>query len=125
MTERGGHDDEPLFCSRRGGPLSRDAVERLVAKHTTTAARSCATLQAKKVSPHTLRHTAAMQLLHAGVDTSVIALWLGHESPTTTQVYLHADMALKERALARTTPARSKPGRYTAPDALLTFLDSL
>ncbi len=125
IVERGGYDERPLFCTRRGGPLSRDAVERLVAKHATTAARSCSTLQAKKISPHTLRHTAAMQLLHAGVDTSVIALWLGHESPATTQIYLHADMALKERALARTTPPHSKAGRYTAPDALLAFLDGL
>jgi integrase/recombinase XerD len=125
MTERGGHDNNPLFCTRRGGPLSRDAVERLVTKYATTAARSCSTLQAKKISPHTLRHTAAMQLLHAGVDTSVIALWLGHESTATTQVYLHADMALKEQALARTTPPHTNPGRFTAPDALLAFLDGL
>lgn len=125
IAERGGHAEHPLVCTRRGGPLSRDAVERLVAKHATTAARSCTTLQVKKISPHTLRHTTAMQLLHAGVDTSVIALWLGHESPATTQIYLHADMTLMERALARTTPPHSKAGRYTAPDALLAFLDGL
>jgi integrase len=82
-------------------------------------------LRNKNITPHTLRHTAAMQLLHAGVDTSVIALWLGHETPQSTQHYLHADLALKQRALDRTTPPNTRPGRYRPPDALLTFLEEL
>jgi site-specific recombinase XerD len=125
LSERHGQDGDPLFCSRRGSPLSRDAVERLVSKHTALAARSCPALQAKKISPHVLRHTAAMSLLQAGIDIAVIALWLGHESIATTHAYLHADLSLKERALARVAPAGTTQGRYRAPDALLTFLDNL
>jgi site-specific recombinase XerD len=125
LTERDGHPDEPLFPSRSGRPLSPDAVERLVAKHATTAAATCTSLRAKNVTPHTLRHSAAMALLHAGVDISVIALWLGHESPETSMIYLHADMTIKERALARTTPPTTSPGRYKPPDTVLAFLDSL
>lgn len=125
LTERRGHDQDPLFPTRRGASLSRDAVERLVAKHTTTAANHCPSLRGKTVTPHVLRHSAAMALLRAGVDITVIALWLGHESPTTTRVYLHADMTLKEQALARTTPPGTTLERYHAPDALLTFLNDL
>ncbi len=125
-TERRGHLDDPLFPSRRGTPLSADAVERLVAKHATTAASSCTTMRSKNVTPHTLRHSAAMALLHSGVDIAVIALWLGHESSETSMIYLHADMEIKERALARTAPpTKDAAERYTAPDAVLTFLDSL
>jgi integrase/recombinase XerD len=123
--ERAGAPDQPLFPTRRGRPLSRDAVALLVTRHAATASSTCPTLATKKISPHVLRHTAAMNLLHAGVDTSVIALWLGHESTEATQIYLHADMAIKERALARTTPAGVKPGRYRPPDALLAFLERL
>jgi len=115
----------PLFPTRQGTPLSRYGVTVLVARHTEAAAASCRSLAAKKVSPHVLRHTAAMRLLHAGVDTSVIALWLGHEGIETTQIYLHADLSLKERALARTAPITSPPGRYRPPDQLLAFLQSL
>jgi len=125
LAEHDGHGNGPLFPTRRGGPLSRDAVERLLAKHTSTAAKHCPSLQTKTVTPHVLWHSAAMALLHAGVDITVIALWLGHESPTSTRVYLHADMALKERALARTTPPDTSPGRYHAPDTLLAFLNGL
>lgn len=125
LKERGGEQGDPLFPTRRGTPLSRDAVERLVAKHTRTAAAGCPSLADKHVTPHTMRHSAAMALLHAGVDISVIALWLGHESTETTQIYLHADMSIKERALARTAPPGSTPGRYTAPDTLLAFLQKL
>ena len=125
LAERGGDGPDPLFCTRRGARLSRDAVERLLAKYVTIAAATCPSLQAKTVSPHTLRHSAAMSLLHAGVDVTVIALWLGHESPASSHLYLHADMEIKERALARTTPPDTKPGRYTAPDSLLAFLDGL
>jgi integrase/recombinase XerD len=118
-------DTDPLFATRRGTPLSHDAVTHLVTKHATAAARACPSLRTKNVTPHTLRHTAAMRLLHAGVDTTVIALWLGHESPTTTRIYLHADMALKEQAIARTAPPDTEAGRYQATDDLLTFLDEL
>jgi integrase/recombinase XerD len=118
-------DTDPLFATRHGTPLSHDAIARLVAKHTATAARSCPTLQDKHVTPHTLRHTAAMNLLHAGVDITVIALWLGHESPTTTRIYLHADMTLKEQAIARTAPPNTAPARYQAGDDLLAFLEQL
>jgi integrase/recombinase XerD len=125
LAERGGQPSQALFPARTGGRLSRDAVERRIAKHTTTAAARCPSLNAKTVTAHTLRHTAAMRLLHAGTDTSVIALWLGHEQADTTQIYLHADLALKERALARTTPLAAKPGRYRPPDKLLAFLEAL
>jgi site-specific recombinase XerD len=125
ITERAGEPGEPLFPSRRGTPLSRDAVEHLVARHGKTAASTSPSLQAKHVTPHTLRHTSAMRLLQAGVDTSVIALWLGHESVETTQIYIHADMSLKEQALARTTPPDTAPGRYQPPDQIIAFLESL
>lgn len=116
---------DPLFPSSRGGRLSTDAAERLVAKHTITARRACPSLAEKKVTPHVLRHSAAMALLEQGVDRSVIALWLGHESVETTQMYLHADLRLKERALARTTSIEGEPGRYRPDDALLAYLGSL
>jgi integrase/recombinase XerD len=125
MQERDGQPDQPLFPTSRGRALSRDAIALLLTKHTATASNSCPTLTTKTVSPHVLRHTAAMNLLHAGVDSTVIAMWLGHESVDTTQVYLHADMAIKERALARTTPPHSAPGRYRPPDTLLAFLEAL
>jgi integrase/recombinase XerD len=125
LAERHGDLEQPLFPNRTGGKLSRDAVEKRLAQHVTAAADKCPSLRAKNVTAHTLRHTAAMRLLHAGVDTSVIALWLGHEQADTTQIYLHADLQLKEKALARTTPANTKPGRYQPPDQLLAFLESL
>jgi len=125
IRERQGQPDDPLFPSRRGGTLSRDAVERLVKRHTATAQECCKSLEKKNVTPHTLRHSAAMQLLQHGVDRSVIALWLGHESVETTQVYLHADLSMKEKALSRTKPFNGKPGRYQPGDQLLAFLESL
>ncbi len=125
IKERGGQPGDPLFPTRRGTPLSRDAVARLVARHAAAAARSCPSLDGTHVTPHTLRHSTAMALLRAGTDTSVIALWLGHESPETTQIYLHADMEIKERALARVNPPGSTPGRYTAPDSLIAYLKTL
>lgn len=125
LAERAGGPDDRLFPTRTGTPLSRDAVERRLAKYTAIGAVGCPSLRAKRVTAHVLRHTAAMRLLQAGVDTSVIALWLGHERIDTTQIYLHADLALKERALARTTPLGTKPGRYRPPDAILAFLDGL
>lgn len=125
LRELAGGPHSALFPSQLGRPLSRDAVERLLAKHTRAATVACPSLGAKRVSPHVLRHTAAMRLLEAGIDTSVIALWLGHESVQTTQVYLHAHLALKERALAKTAPPHTTPGRYRPPDALLAFLEAL
>jgi integrase/recombinase XerD len=116
---------EPLFPTRIGTPLTRKALARRIAKHSADAAERCPSLTTKTITPHVLRHTAAMRLLHADVDTTVIALWLGHEQVETTQMYLHADLALKERALARTKTLDSKPGRYRPPDALLRFLDGL
>ena len=123
--ERGGQPADPLFPTRTGRQLTRDAVERRLAKHLQAAQRNCPTLRSKRVSMHTLRHTAAMMLLTAGVDTSTIALWLGHEQERTTHIYLHADLALKQRALDRTTPPAGRPGRYRPPDSLLAFLDNL
>jgi site-specific recombinase XerD len=125
LAERAGHPYDPAFPTRTGRALSRDALQRRLAEHAATAALTCPTLATKTISPHVLRHTAAMRLLHAGVDTSVIALWLGHEHVATTQIYLHADMALKEAALARTTPPDTPPGRYQPPDKLLAFLEAL
>jgi len=125
LSERGGRAQEPLFPTRVGGRLSRDGLERRIATHAASAAASCPSLAEKKVTAHVLRHTAAMRLLQAGVDTSVIALWLGHEQVETTQIYLHADLAIKERALARTAPADAKPGRYRPPDQLLAFLEAV
>jgi site-specific recombinase XerD len=118
--------DEPVFTTRSGAALSRDAITHLVARHTATAARCCPTLTTKRVTPHTLRHSTAMALLAAGTDISVIALWLGHESTDATQIYLHADMSIKERALARTASASAGTiRRYKPPDTLLQFLGSL
>ena len=125
LHERGGLSADPLFPNRSGHQLTRGAIWRLVAKHTATAAESCPSLNAKNITPHTLRHTAAMTLLHAGVDTAVIALWLGHETLETTNKYLHADMELKRRALERITPSNVQPGRYRPPDSLLAFLERL
>lgn len=117
--------DGPVFPSSRGGRMSEDAVERLVAKHVAAARQRCPSLVGKRVTPHTLRHTAAMLLLQRGVDRSVIALWLGHESIETTQVYLHADLRLKEKALAKTASSGRSPGRFRPKDALLSFLERL
>lgn len=115
----------PLFPSSRGGPLSRDAVEALLKRHLASACEQRPSLKAKRATPHTLRHSRAMSLLQHGVDRSVIALWLGHESVGTTQIYLHADMGLKEKALAHTTPTKQKPARYRPGDKLLAFLEGL
>ena len=126
MRTHGGSIDDPLFPSRgTDRPLTRGAIWRTVANHAARASRSCPSLAAKHVTPHVLRHTAAMALLHAGVDLATIALWLGHESIESTNVYLHADMALKERALARTASPSARAGRYHASDELLAFLEHL
>lgn len=123
--ERAGLATDPLFPTRTGRRLSPDAVQRRVTLHVTAAGDRCPSLAAKNVTPHVLRHTAAMALLQAGVDVSVIALWLGHEDIRSTQAYLHADLAIKERALARTTATTAKPGRFKPADPLLAFLEAL
>jgi site-specific recombinase XerD len=125
LIERAGHPDDPLFPTRTGRRLSRDAVALRIKTHTSTATQRCASLKSKQIHPHVLRHSCAMTLLHAGVDTSVIALWLGHAGVRSTDAYIHADMTIKEKALALTTPASAPPGRYRPPDKLLAFLESL
>jgi len=123
--ERGGHRDEPLFSTRTGRRLSQDAVEARIAVHKNSATQRCPSLRHKKLTPHTLRLTCAMTLLREGVDIAVIARWLGHADIRSTDTCMHADMTLKEKALARTTPPISKPGRYQPRDPLLAFLESL
>jgi site-specific recombinase XerD len=125
LTERRGNETEPLFVSNRGDRFSRDAIERIVRTHAQRAAKRCPSLKRKRITPHVLRHSAAMQLLQNGVDRTVIALWLGHESVETTQMYIHADIQLKEKAMARTKPVTAMPGRYRPTDKLLAFLEAL
>lgn len=125
LTERAGNPHEPLFPTRTGARPSRDAIEHRLARYTDAARASCSSLRTKHVTMHTLRHTAAMRLLHAGIDITVIALWLGHEHAATADIYLHADMTQKERAIAQVTPPSTPPGRYRPPDPLLAFLDAL
>jgi site-specific recombinase XerD len=125
LKERAGDDRDPLFATVKGTKLSRDALEAIVRRHVLSASRSCPSLAGKRVSPHVLRHSTAMELLHHGVDQTVIALWLGHESVETTQVYLHADMRLKEAALARIKAPGANSGRYRPDDSLLAFLESI
>jgi len=125
LRERAGHPDDPLFPTRTGRRLSRDAVALRVSTHAATAAQRCPSLLSKRIHPHVLRHSCAMSLLQAGVDTSVIALWLGHAGVRSTDAYVHADISIKERALALTTPAEAKPGRYRPTDKILAFLEGL
>ena len=125
LCELNGQPKDPVFPSIRGGPLSRDAVERLVGRHCKFGQSHCPSLCRKKVTPHVLRNNAAMELLHNRVDRSVIALWLGHESVETTQMYLHADMRLKRKALSIITPLGVKPSFYKPDDKLLAFLENL
>jgi site-specific recombinase XerD len=126
LAERGGAPQDPLFPTNTGTRPSRDAVEHRLTRHVATARTTCASMRTKRIGMHTLRHSAAMRLLESGTDVTVIALWLGHEQPTTTaHIYLHADMTQKERAIARVTPPGTMPGRYRPPDTLLAFLDGL
>lgn len=118
-------DSKPLFPSLRGEQLSRDALEHLVRKHCLTAARACPSIGSKRVTPHTLRHSTAMDLLQHGVDPMVIALWLGHENVETTQIYLHADLRMKEKALARVAAPATPSSRFRPDDQLLAFLEGL
>ena len=125
-TETRADPDDPIFPSRRQhNRLSTDGIAAIVARHVETATASYPSLATKNVTPHVLRHTCAMRLLAVGAEVSLIALWLGHESVETTQMYLHADLTIKERAIARTTPTGTQPGRYRPPDTLLVFLESL
>jgi len=125
LRERNGRPSDPLFPNARGGRLSRDGVEYLLRKHLATAVQDCPSLKNKRISPHVLRHTAAMDLLQHGVDRSVIALWLGHETLDTVNVYVHANLKMKEQALAKTLPLDVPLGRYRPDDQLLAFLKSL
>lgn len=125
LRETAKNDSEFLFPNARSGRLSADGVQYLLRKHLIAARQKCPSLRQKRVSPHVLRHSAAMELRQAGVDPSTIALWLGHESVETTQIYLDADLALKEKALSKTTPINGKAGRYRPSDSLLAFLKSL
>lgn len=125
LRERQPRPDDYVFPSRRQGPLSRDAVECLVTKYAAAARATCPALQNKRVTPHVLRHTTAVELLRAGNDATIVALYLGHESIATTQIYIDADLEVKERALARTAPPGIRPGRFRPGDALLAYLSSL
>lgn len=125
MKEQRPHRQDPLFPGINGRKLTRDGVTKLIARHVKTATITCPSLAMKTVSPHTLRHTCAMRLLQSGVDIATIALWLGHEHIRTTQIYLHADLALKQRALDKTAPPHTQRGRYRPPDDLLAFLEGL
>ena len=116
LEELRGEPDTPVFPNQRGGSLSHDGLDYLFAKHLAVARAVCPSLKKKRVTPHVLRHTAAMDLLQNGVDRAVIALWLGHESVETTYVYLHADLKLKESAMAKTTPSQLPPNRYRPDD---------
>lgn len=118
-------NSEMLFPNARGGKLSADGVQYILAKHMAVACQTCPSLTRKRVTPHVLRHTAAMELLQAGVDTTVIALWLGHEFAETTQIYLNTNLVLKEKILAKTTPHEGRPGSYRPNDQLLAFLNAL
>jgi site-specific recombinase XerD len=121
--QRGG--DDVLFPSARGERLSVHGVQYLITKHRKAASADCSSLKKTRVTVHRLRHTMAMDLLQSGIDPSVIALWLGHESVETTQIYLDATIEMKEKALAKTSPPKGKPGRYKPGDSLLGFLNSL
>lgn len=125
LRERSGLCDAPLFPTRTGRRLSDDAVEARIALYKASVAERCPSLRDKRVTPHVLRHTCAMTLLRQGVDVAVIALWLGHSDIRSTDAYLHADMTIKERALARVASASTRAGRYRPPDGLLAFLDGL
>lgn len=127
MAERGGAPEDPLFprYGRGGGRLSADAVQWAIAKYAKHAGLRCPSLRTKHVTPHVLRHSAAMLLRQANVDPTVIALWLGHADVRSTDPYVHADLRMKERALARTTPLDVRPGRYRPPDQLIAFLEAL
>ncbi len=125
LTERAARPGTALFCGPHGQPLSRDALEHRLTKHAATAAKSCTALTDKHVTMHTLRHTAAMNLLAEGVDISVIALWLGHQRTQSTDAYLHADIAIKQAAIDRTRPPATEPGTFHPEHDILAWLTAL
>jgi integrase/recombinase XerD len=126
LAENPGPGSAPLFPARgTSRRMSRDAVARRIRVHASTAAITCPALAGKTVTPHVMRHTTAMRMQAAGCDATTISLWLGHESPESTRPYIHADLRLKQRALDRTAPPGTRPGRYTPPDKLLAFLEAL
>lgn len=125
VREQGKDESKILFPTAHGGQLSPDSVQHLVSKYSMAAAQTCCSLGKKRVTPHVLRHTTAMELLQAGVDRSVIALWLGHQSVETTQIYLDANLAIKEEVLKRMSPVKARVGRFTPDDQLLAFLTNL
>jgi integrase/recombinase XerD len=125
LRERQGQATDPLFPTRRGGPMTPRAFELRLDKHTTTAARTCPTLRTKRITPHALRHTNAMLLRAQDVDIYTISLWLGHATVKSTEMYLHADNKLKQAAIERAAPLGTKPGRYRPADPVLAFLEHL
>jgi len=126
LAENPGPPTESLFPARgTSRPITRDAVAQRITLHAATAAVTCPSITRKTVTPHVMRHTTAMRMRWAGCDGTTIGLWLGHASPESTRPYLHADLELKQRALDRTAPPGTRPGRYTAPDKLLAFLEGL
>ena len=125
LHERQGDPNDPVFPTRQGRALSQDAITKLLAKHAAQTARECPSLAGKRVTPHMLRHTNAMLLQAQRVDIATIALWLGHESIKTTDIYQHANQDIKQEAIDRTATIATPPGRYQPPDTLLAFLDSL
>ena len=125
LRERHGQPSDPVFPTTRGKALGHDGLEYLLTKHLAVAGQCCPSLINKRVTPHSLRHSLAMSLLHHGIDRSVIALWLGHENVETTSIYLQADMQLKEKALAKTSTTDSKARRYRPTDRVLAFLKAL
>jgi integrase len=118
-------DEASLLPNRFGKAMTRSNVVQRLYLAVRSAAKTNGSLDKRGISPHTIRHTTAMHLLQSGVDISVIALWLGHESPTTTHMYVEADLAMKDRALARLQEPCTKALRYHATDALLQFLKTL
>jgi integrase/recombinase XerD len=125
LRRLGPDPDGPLFPNARGHPLSRSGIEDRLAVAARIATASCPSLLGKATSPHTIRHTTAMHLLQSGVDLTVIALWLGHESPETTHQYVEADLRMKEEVLAKATGVPTGAARYQPKGKLLEFLDSL
>ena len=125
MKESGGEPGDRVFANQRGNPLTHDSLAYLLDRNQAAAQSACPSLKRKRVTPHCLRHTAAMSLLQGGVDQATIALWLGHESVATTYIYLHADLKLKEEAMAKTTPLDAPIGRYRPEDSVLALLNSL
>lgn len=125
LAERATHPGDALFCGPHGNRLSRDALDHRLRLYTTRAAADCASLAAKRITMHTLRHTAAMNLLAHGVDVSVIALWLGHQRTQSTDAYLHADMTIKQAAIDRTRPVNTPPGTFQPEPDILAWLATL